>query len=266
MPLAVTSPMRSTALLADVYRRLRTASPLLDIEAGSPGPEGGWITARRLAEDEGVLELLVAAEELRIRDVYGVRARRDVAATWVLHRYAFTAVLAMSGPWYLDRRVPRLTPDAVAYDWRTRAIAVAGAEGVSCLPGDPAAQSPGVRTVADEEALRAELRAAVAAHLAPVLDAFRPVMRRGDRALWGMATDELAEGIWHLGRVLGDRRAAVEAAEALLPGGTAPYSGRAGFRASEDPAGEATRTRAGCCFFYTIRPDEVCDTCPRLSR
>ncbi|MFI1929933.1 (2Fe-2S)-binding protein [Streptomyces sp. NPDC020330] len=266
MPLAVNSPVRSTALLADVYRRLHAVSPLLSIEAGPPEPGGDWVTGRQLTEDQGTLELLIAAEESRIRDLYGVRARRDVAATWVLHRYAFTVALAMSGPWYLDRRVPRLSPDGVAYAWRTRRVAVAEAESVSCLMSDPAAGSPGVRAVADEESLRAELRDAVAAHLAPVLEAFRPAMRRGARALWGMATDELAEGIWHLGRALGDQREAARAAEALLPGGTAPYAGRAGFRDAPRPAGGTTRTRNGCCLFYTIRPDEICDTCPRLSR
>lgn len=52
--------------------------------------------------------------------------------------------------------------------------------------------------------------------------------------------------------------------ELLLPGGSAPYSG-ARFRALTGPGGQelTTRDRAGCCFFYTVRPEDTCTTCPR---
>ncbi|MEU9980540.1 (2Fe-2S)-binding protein [Streptomyces sp. NPDC050856] len=250
--------------LAGAYRRMAALSPLLRIEVGEPGDGDDWIAGHRLT-DPAVLERLVADEERRIEDAYGVQARRDVAATWVLHRYAFTVILAMSGPWYLERRVPRLPPAGVRYGGRTRRLAVTATDGVSCLAGDPLAAAPGVRALDGEEALRAELRAAVAGHLEPVLEAFRPLMRRGARAMWGLITDELAEGLRHLGRRLGDEWAAARAADALLPGRTAPYAGAAGFRPDPDACGEPTRTRVGCCLFYTIRPEDICATCPRAA-
>jgi len=134
-----------------------------------------------------------------------------------------------------------------------------------CLPDDPAAGLPGARVVPDEEALRAEVRSAVAGHLAPVLGGFAARMRRGPRALWGMATDELVEGLWYLGHLLGEEQRAVAALKQLLPGATAPYVGGAGFRALTGPGGESlpTRDRASCCMYYTLRPEDTCVTCPR---
>ncbi|MET9799665.1 (2Fe-2S)-binding protein [Streptomyces sp. NPDC006368] len=240
------SPLCTAAArpVADAYRRMAAASPFLRLEVGEPGTGDDWIGARRLAEDPDALDALVAAEERRIRDAYGVRPRSDVAPTWVLHRYAFTVALAISGPWYLEGRVPRLTPDGTTYGRRTRRLVVAEAEAATARPGG-------------EELVRE----VVAAHLAPVLEAFRPLVRRGERGMWGLVTDALAQGLWHLGRGLGDEWAAVRAAESLLPGRTAPLAGAAGFR--PDPQGEPTRTRVGCCLLYTVRPEEICATCPR---
>jgi hypothetical protein len=134
-----------------------------------------------------------------------------------------------------------------------------------CLPDDPAAVLPGARVVPDEAALRAEVLAAVADHIGPVLDGFGPRMRRGRRALWGMATDEIVEGLWYIAHLLGEERRAMAELEALLPGTTKPYVGSAGFRDLGGPNGESlpTRDRASCCLFYTLRPEDTCVTCPR---
>jgi ferric iron reductase protein FhuF len=139
--------------------------------------------------------------------------------------------------------------------------------GFACLPGDPAAALPGARVVADEEALRAQVRAAVAEHLAPVLAGFGPRTRRRGRALWGMVTDEIVEGLWYVAHLLGDgeRDRARRELELLLPGATEPYAGSAAFRVLTGPNGESlpTRDRASCCMFYTLRPEDTCATCPR---
>ncbi|MEU9008003.1 (2Fe-2S)-binding protein, partial [Streptomyces sp. NPDC048551] len=89
--------------------------------------------------------------------------------------------------------------------------------------------------------------------------------RRGPRARWALATDEVVEGLWYLGSLLGEERRAVRELDLLLPGTTAPYTGGAGFRTLDGPATAelTTRDRAGCCFFYTIRPQDTCTTCPR---
>ncbi|WP_084000791.1 hypothetical protein [Actinomadura kijaniata] len=246
------------ARLGDVLGPLVRLSPQLRVD-GEP------VTGERLVQDEPLRERLVEAAQRRIADDHGVTPRRDVAAMDVLHRYAFFATVSMSGPWFLERRVPWVGLDGIAYNEESSSLAVSPAR-VDCLPDDPVAGSPGTRVVADEERLRRELRGAVAAHLQPVLEAFRPLMRRGPRAMWGLATDELVEGLWYVGRVVGEEKQAVRAAEELLPGGTSPFVGATGFRSCGDGGGETTRTRINCCLWYTVTPQKPCATCPRRTR
>ncbi|MFF9866404.1 (2Fe-2S)-binding protein [Streptomyces sp. NPDC013953] len=257
MPSTVAPPpsLRTSAVerVTAAYRSMAAVSPVLRFEVGVPDAGGhdgdGPVFGRRLVRDPEALAALVAAEERRVRELYGVRPRRDVAPTWVLHRYAFTVALAMSGPWYLEGCAPRLTPDGVAYDGRTRRLVVSPAEAATARALD--AQ---------------ELRGVIAAHLGPVLEAFRPLVRRGEHGMWALVTDAMAQGLWHLGRAQGDPWPAAHAAEALLPGRTPPLAGAAAFRPDPAACGEPTRTRAGCCLLYTLRPEEICSTCPRRGR
>ncbi|WP_407562067.1 (2Fe-2S)-binding protein [Streptomyces sp. 184] len=257
------------------YTRLSEVLPFLAVtELGPADPlpaAPGWVTAADLAAGGRALDDFLAWDAEQVRGTYGQDARPDVVASFGLHRYAWSACLLVTLPWFLLRRVPRLPLDAVALhrsaDGSRTRVAVRGS-GFACLPDDPAAGLPGARVVAGEEALRAEVRAAVAGHLEPVLAAFGPRMRRGPRALWGMATDEIVEGLWYLGDLLGEEERAMAETALLLPGdgpATAPYAGGAAFRTLTGPAGQplATRDRASCCMYYTLRPDDTCVTCPR---
>jgi ferric iron reductase protein FhuF len=260
-PPGVATPTPLTA----AYDRLAEVYPALRVSERRTLPEGGgWLSAAALAAGGAALEEFLAWDEAQLTRDYGRRPRPDVAASFGLHRYAFPAVLLVTVPWYLARRVPRLPPDAVALEGTPAHLAVRTGE-FACLPHDPAAGHPQARVVPDEAALRGAVRAAVAEHLAPLLEGFRARMRRGARALWGVATDEVTEGLWYLGHLLGDEEAARRAAEALLPGGTPPFARGAAFRELTGPHGEAlpTRDRASCCLFYTLRPEDTCVTCPR---
>jgi len=259
--------------LTGAYARLNRAFPglaVMEVEAGEQVPTGaGWISAASLADGGVGLDTFLARDEAQVLRDYGVRARPDVVASFGLHRYAWPACLLFTVPWFLQRRVPRLPVTHVSYDRTVPGLplgrmAVRPA-GFACLPGDPAAALPGARVVVGEEALRAEVRAAVAEHLEPVLAGFGPRMRRRGRALWGMVTDEVAEGLWYVARLLGEEQRAVRELEALLPGATKPYAGAAAFRELSGPDGESapTRDRASCCMFYTVRPADTCATCPR---
>jgi hypothetical protein len=187
-----------------------------------------------------------------------------VIAGFGLHRYAWPACLLITVPWFLNRRVPRVPVEDVAFQRAPGRMTVRVKE-FACLPDDPASHLPGARVVPDEETLRAEVRSAVAEHIGPVLDGFAPRMRRGKRALWGMATDEIVEGLWYIAHLLGQEQRAVAELERLLPGATRPYVGNAGFRELTGPNGERppTRDRASCCLFYTLHPTDTCVTCPR---
>ncbi|MFI9256589.1 (2Fe-2S)-binding protein [Streptomyces sioyaensis] len=252
--------------VADAYARLSEVFPGLQVATWDAAPPSGdgWVCAAGLAAGGAALETFLAQDDAQILRDYGQRARPDVVASFALHRYAWPACLLITLPWFLHRRVPRLPVQDVSFQREPGRMAVRiGA--FCCLPDDPAAGLPGARVVPDEEALRAEVRAAVAEHLAPVLAGFAARTRRGPRALWGLASDELVEGLWYLGHLLGEEPRAVAALKQLLPGSTAPYVGAAGFRTLTGPAGESlpTRDRASCCMYYTLRPEDTCVTCPR---
>ncbi|MEV3993708.1 (2Fe-2S)-binding protein [Streptomyces sp. NPDC049837] len=256
--------------VADAYTRLTEVFPGLrvrELTDGERAPRGaGWVGADELAAGGAALDAFLAWDNAQVLRDYGQQARPDVVASFGLHRYAWPACLLITVPWFLHRRVPRLPVADVAFQRALGRMTVRVRE-FACLPGDPAAALPGARVVPDEEALRGEVRAAVAEHLGPVLEGFGPRMRRGKRALWGMATDEIVEGLWYVGHLLGEEPRAMAELALLLPGSGAarPYVGTAGFRELTGPDGTPlpTRDRASCCLFYTLRPEDTCVTCPR---
>ncbi|MEW2490418.1 (2Fe-2S)-binding protein [Streptomyces sp. NPDC048411] len=268
MTLPTLLPGTSLSAVTDAYARLTEVFPGLRAEVlgdGAATPSGaGWVGAGELAAGGAALDTFLAWDNAQVLRDYGQQARPDVIAGFGLHRYAWPACLLVTVPWFLHRRVPRIPVEDVAFQRALGHLTVRVRE-FACLPDDPAAVLPGARVVADEAALRAEVLAAVAEHLGPVLDGFGPRMRRGRRALWGMATDEIVEGLWYIAHLLGEERRAMAELEALLPGTTKPYVGTAGFRELTGPNGESlpTRDRTSCCLFYTLRPEDTCVTCPR---
>ncbi|UXY30741.1 (2Fe-2S)-binding protein [Streptomyces sp. HUAS TT20] len=251
MPVAASTTPTASALSA-AYARLAETYPgpaVTEPGAGDADPGGdGWVPAATLADGADGLDAFLAWDESQTLRDYGHRARPDVVASFGLHRYAWPACLLITVPWFLHRRVPRLPVTHVSYDRTADRMALRPVS-FACLPGDPAAALSGAVVVPDDEALRAQVRAAVAEHPEPVLGAFGPRMRRRGRALWGMATDELVEGLWYVAHL--PRRGGAGRAR----------SGAAAFRVLTGPDGEAlpTRGRASCCMFYTLRPQ---DTCP----
>lgn len=264
----MSAPAQTRSAVADAYDRLAEAHPeaaVIELGPGQPHPRGaGWVRAAGLAAGDGDLDSFLAWDDEQVLRDYGERGRPDVVAGFGLHRYAWTACLLITVPWFLHRRVPRLPVENVSYH-RTDGRFSVRTGAFACLPGDPAATLPGARVVGDEEALRGEVRAALTEHLEPVLGGFGPRMRRRGRTLWAGLTDDVVEGLHHIGQVVGEGDRAQRELELLLPGSTRPFVGSAGFREVTGPDGAALliRDRAGCCFFYTIRPAEMCDNCPR---
>lgn len=203
-------------LLSAAYHRLDAVCEALSVRVAEPGkptdrqPSGPTHSPRVALRTVGLMdgqesvEAFVEAEAARIQTRYDHSAPRHVAASRALHDYAWSVGLLMSGVWCLERRVPRISPADIRVDLATGAFEIRPGSDLVCLPDDPAAGLPGARAVAHQESLRAELRAAVADHMGPVLDAIGPYARRGSRALWGLVSDDLVSGLWYLGRMRGD--------------------------------------------------------------
>jgi hypothetical protein len=264
------SAVRSAVTAA--YERLTEALPAVTVtelpeDTRLPATDG-WVTAADLAGNATTLDAFLAWDDEQVLRDNATKGRPDVIAGFGLHRYAWPACLLFTVPWFLHRRVPRYPVTHVSYDRTRGPMSLAVHPGpFACLPDDPAATLPGAYTVPDEESLRAELRAAIAEHMEPLLAAFGPRMRRRGRALWGMVTDEIVEGIWYVAELFGEheKRRAEHALELLLPGTTKPYVGSPAFRVLAGPDGRPLRTRdrVSCCMYYTLAPDDTCATCPR---
>ncbi|MFB7471913.1 (2Fe-2S)-binding protein [Kitasatospora sp. NPDC056184] len=249
------------------YRLLLDLCPVLRVRllaADEPAPDRArdWYSAAELAGDPEALARALAGEAARIAPVaaeHGTAPRPHVAASRLLHHYLWSLCVLIAGPWHLARRVPSIDGADV---W------------LHAPTGDLALRPRAYVTLTGEDELRAELRAAVVAHAEPLLTAFAAPTRRGTRALWGMVTDDLASAVWYLGKRLDacapgpgpvGEDAAVAAAGAVLPGGTDPLPGAAGFRLlrGADGRDHHTRTRLGCCLYYAVEPARACLTCPR---
>ncbi|SEB89797.1 (2Fe-2S)-binding protein [Streptomyces sp. TLI_105] len=262
-------PLAEACALTGTYRRViavcdaldaRTVDPYAPDDTAALMPDGS-----ELAGDPAVLDAFLVASAARITARHGRAPRRDVAASRALHDYLWSVSLLMSGAWYRDRRVPRISPRDIRVDLTTGAIGIVPCQEFACLPDDPAATTAAARIVRHEEELRAELRAAVVDHVSPLLAAIGPSVRRGPRALWGMVADDLLSGLWYLGRMMHQEEHAVRAATELLPTAIPPFPGGADFRrlTGRDGRRHPTRTRLGCCLYYTIEPERACLTCPR---
>ncbi|MFE2726774.1 (2Fe-2S)-binding protein [Kitasatospora sp. NPDC059327] len=287
------------------YRRLGLLFPALRVRSAAPRTGDGWISGADLLAGPDALGELIAHDARQGLTRYGRPLRPDVAAGFGLHRFTWSAALLFTLPWFLERRVPLLTPADVSIRRATGEL-TARTGAFVCLTDDPAAGLPDARTVADEAALSAELRAALADFLTPVLTAFRPAVRRSPRMLWAMATDAVVEGLWYVGGLLGEEeRARAELSDLLAPatpaapaapaapatpatpaalaapgapepsappappactpGASAPcFTPGAGFATGS--ASGTDRARASCCLVYTVRPEEMCGGCPRVTR
>ncbi|MET8700202.1 (2Fe-2S)-binding protein [Kitasatospora sp. NPDC004723] len=256
------------------YRRLGEVVPELRVRCAPPRSGRGWIAGAQLVADPDALRELVAYDARQGLARYGRALRPDVAAGIGLHRFVWQVSLLFTLPWFLERRVPLLAPGDVSIRRRSGEL-TAGQDAFVCLPHDPAAVLA-ARTVADETALAAELRAALADFLTPVLTAFRPEVRRGPRTLWAMATDAVVEGLWYVGRRLGEEERVRTELSALFdadgPGAPecAPFTPGAGFTApapgSPARVEQSERCRASCCLVYTARIEAMCAGCPRTVR
>jgi ferric iron reductase protein FhuF len=120
-------------------------------------------------------------------------------------------------------------------------------------------QPDGLPVAAVASAAGGDLAADLRTTLAAAVGAIAEAGQMGERPLWAIATDSIANRLLDLGRALGDVPAATalaaplaEAVGAPLPAPRYVDVGRARF----------TR-RASCCLLYAVPHGSLCTSCPR---
>lgn len=253
-------PLAATAARADAHR------DWLSLTYADAVPEG-WT---RCSEVDAAH---VAGWEDRVtawqRTEFG-RTHPQASSGYVLSYYADIAPTVGALFFLVDRRVPSLAADALAF--RTDAVytypdAIAVLGGAFwCLPDDEAAGHPDATVLADEEELGAVLRAQVRAHADAFLATYRPSARLPRSALWGAYYDALDAG-FAPDRPRAPVPEATRAARLALPGPTPEFAQGSSFYLAVDEAGgeHLTRRRVGCCYYFKVGDDGACTTCPRTS-
>ncbi|MGW2548115.1 hypothetical protein ACWC5I_46475, partial [Kitasatospora sp. NPDC001574] len=133
---------------AAAYRRLGELLPALRVHCAPPRTGRGWIAGADLLTHPEALRELIAHDARQGLARYGRPLRPDVAAGFGLHRFVWPVSLLFTLPWFLERRVPLLTPADISIRRRTGELTVRPGAFV-CLPDDPAS-APGGATARPE--------------------------------------------------------------------------------------------------------------------
>jgi hypothetical protein len=170
--------------------------PLVGLAPGLIATAGhGWIPATDLVDGPAVDDFLDAAKQR-----WQASPHAAAALAWKCYTYwlALPAVLGYA----VAGRVPLVRPDAVVARCAPRSpfVTVGLTDVEVAVPAtDPLAiAAPGsrVRVVADDDALLAELRAALMDdHLSPLMDKIRDRVHLGRRTLWGSLASGIAYGM-----------------------------------------------------------------------
>jgi hypothetical protein len=227
-----------------------------DLQAGRPDGDGWVACTDVLPVLDGWLADVAAS----------CQAPPETAASYWLGWYADGVAAAAIPTFVAERRVPDLAPANLSLHrddghW-VDASAVHG-PALTVLPDDPAAGHPAATVVADVDALRRHLSAALLTHLAPVVEAVRQRVRLGLRVRWGLVADSIAGTFLEVGRGLGDQRAAAAEADAFLAVAAPTLRARPTWVPLEHRGTcHVFLRRSACCLAYKTPDSGYCTSCP----
>jgi hypothetical protein len=222
--------------------------------------DDGWTVAGRVAIDRRELEALRDA-------VVAALGPADPLTDGVMMMWRYADMARVATIVYaLDRRLPDLSPDRVAFVPATNSeperVAFQRAT-FSCLPDDPDAAHHDARVVSDPGALRQALVDRLEAFIWPVIEPMRTFTGLGRRGLWGIAASVPLVAMAHALAERGEAARGVAEVEAALA--------IAGSLRIAPPVVEVVRhagrdvlvIRDGACCRAYRRPDgELCTSCP----
>jgi hypothetical protein len=229
------------------------------VHAARLAPPAGWVSRDDVLGSDALLHA-VAEVATSGYDT----DRPDILGTRLLEIWVWLVATPAAATILLDRRLPDLSAANVVLCpglWADPAPVGLRSGRFWCLPADPAAAHPDATVVADERALVLELNATLRArHLAPLVDAIAERSRRGRRALWRSATDQLVGAFARAGEAAGALEEGCRLAR-LAAEGEPPMRGRGRF---DRPRGYPMHVRDGCCLYYRLPDGPHCLNCPLL--
>jgi hypothetical protein len=223
-------------------------------------PEG-WLSPHDVCGDAyaDVVDVAAAGYDTARSDIRGNRLLE--IWTWLMATPAAATLL-------LDRRLPDVGADNVTVVpglWVDPAPVALRSGRFWCLPGDAAVDHPDATIVGVERALVLELHAMLRErHLPELIETIAVRSRRGRRALWRGATDQLVGAFTRAGTALGCEADALALAR-IAGDGERPM--RAPVRIErfelDDLPPYTMHLRDGCCLYYRVdgRPPH-CSNCP----
>lgn len=229
------------------------------------GRPEGWLDIDAVAGDRdrflAAMEYAAAGYDTARMDIKGNRFLE--IWTWLVATPAAATIL-------LDRRLPDIAAANLAVHpqpFGEIAPVALRSPRFWCLPVDPAAGHADATVVEDERALVLELNAMLARrHLPALVAATNAHCRRGQRALWRSATDQLIGAFTRAGAALEREDDAVALARIAGEGET-PMRTEVRIRRFELDGlpSHTMHLRDGCCLYYRVngRPPN-CSNCPLI--
>lgn len=243
--------------------QLRLANPYLMVHLGDPGEVGGDSLSAILSGDPLLLDVHLAAMAGHYQT-----DEREVLARFYLSGFSFHLAHFAVGSFVRAQRVPVLEPASLGLTCNTigfPTVLTLSQERFFCLPGDDAARHPAALPVADEGALRSELRGQLTMAYQPLITALRLRARLGERALW-IAAAETCAGAMIAALPPGISVSAARVAlDAFLEDPTSPLRAHPEIvSATDDGRSPLGLLGHDCCAMFRLPNQPYCTTCPHL--
>jgi hypothetical protein len=214
----------------------------------------GWHLASDVVNDPDAVNALLD----QVLTIYGT-GNRQIGAAFLVLGYFWSPMLAALACYTLDRRLPDLSPDAVAFDL---------SDGVRftsprfcALPDDPDAGHPDALILPDRDALRDRLvQQLEQEHAEPLFATLRSVAPYGLNGMRANYVDRLVSALIWISESLNDPEIARCEVPAFVSRMTEKR--RAGIiELQHDGHAGIYQQRSGCCLNYRLPGKEKCDTC-----
>jgi hypothetical protein len=245
LPASATTPIEAT---------LNKAAERIEYFSGSFGEApDGWYRASDVVDNPNAVNELLD----KVFAIYDMNDRQ-IGAAFLILGYFWSPMLAALACYTLDRRVPDLSANAIAFDLRQVRFT---SPRFAALPDDPAAGHPDVEILPDRDALRDRLVGQLETdHAAPLFRTLRSVAPYGLNGMQANYVDRLVSALVWIADALGDPQIARDEVPAFVNRMTDKR--RAGYiELQHEGRPGVFQLRGGCCLNYRLPGNEKCDTC-----